>query len=783
MWRPISIVVAVAGLAASLALGGCSPSASTRSSEQAVAPGAQSAGFGSALVGSALVGRGPSEIALDPATHTIYVANGNNDNGPNAGGDTVSVIDSRRCQAAEVSGCEGPWPVIRVGNLPSTIAVDQATDTVYVTDSGGSAVSVFNGSTCNAADTSGCGQQPATVPVGVGPLGIFADPANHTVYIANTNNGKAGSTTVSMLDSTTCNARHLAACPTHAPPTVDVGATPQDVTVDLATDTVYVTTIGARNGWAVFNATTCNATTQSGCTAIGRLAGDSAGPNSAQIDPANDTLYTANYDNTVSAFDLRHCDAADLAGCAAQNPGTVTPFPQTDWEHDLYLAVDVRLHSVYVTYQGDDSLVVIDADRCSGRHPAGCSTLNPPTIHTGASPESVMLDQRTQTIYTVNEAGNDISVIAATRCNATSTAGCRHPAPAFQLANPFESAADPAARTLYVLSSSGIYMIDTAACSTRHLTGCSRTPASTPAGASPDGIAVDGPAHTIYIANSGTGTVSVLDDRTCNATNQSGCGRQHTLQVPGGSPQDIGVDPATGTLYVASSTAKGPDLVSVFSTATCDAASTAGCGQAPAVIKAGPATGASQLGMSLAVNPVTNTIYLTVVATGSHDVYVINGATCDATDHAGCGQTTATINAGFDPWGIAVDQATDTIYTANYANGDYQGTVSVINGATCNGTDHHGCNQVQAKVTAGYGAFALAIDQAAGTIYVVNLQDTSISVINGRTCNRTTHSGCQHIPAKIAVGNYPHAIAIDPAHDTAYISNYDNTISLIRLGP
>ena len=71
------------------------------------------------------MGKGPSELALDPATHTIYVANGNNDNGPNAGGNTVSVIDARHCNAQDVSRCKGPWPTITVGNLPSTIAIDQ----------------------------------------------------------------------------------------------------------------------------------------------------------------------------------------------------------------------------------------------------------------------------------------------------------------------------------------------------------------------------------------------------------------------------------------------------------------------------------------------------------------------------------------------------------------------------------------------------------------------------------------------------------------------------------
>ncbi len=153
------------------------------------------------------------------------------------------MIDARDCQARDVARCKGPWPTITVGNEPSTIAIDQKTDTVYVTNNADNTLSVFNGATCNAGDTSGCGQTPATVPVGVGPLGIFADPVNHTVYVANFDNARRDSTTVSMLDSATCNATHLNACPTHAPPTVDVGSPPDDVDVSQATHTVYVATL------------------------------------------------------------------------------------------------------------------------------------------------------------------------------------------------------------------------------------------------------------------------------------------------------------------------------------------------------------------------------------------------------------------------------------------------------------------------------------------------------------------------------------------------------------
>jgi hypothetical protein len=87
-------------------------------------------GFGFALVGSAPAGAGSSIAAIDEETNTIYVANGNNANGPNAGGNTVSVIDGRRCQGTDVSRCKGPWPTLTVGNEPSNIAIDEATDTL-----------------------------------------------------------------------------------------------------------------------------------------------------------------------------------------------------------------------------------------------------------------------------------------------------------------------------------------------------------------------------------------------------------------------------------------------------------------------------------------------------------------------------------------------------------------------------------------------------------------------------------------------------------------------------
>lgn len=84
-------------------------------------------GSGSALVASAPVGNGPGVVALNPATHTLYVANGFNLNGPEAGDNTISVIDARHCNAHNVSRCKGRWPTITVRNATRSLSTSTPT--------------------------------------------------------------------------------------------------------------------------------------------------------------------------------------------------------------------------------------------------------------------------------------------------------------------------------------------------------------------------------------------------------------------------------------------------------------------------------------------------------------------------------------------------------------------------------------------------------------------------------------------------------------------------------
>ena len=193
---------------------------------------------------------------------------------------------------------------------------------------------------------------------------------------------------------------HLRSLSDHAPADRHrLAGTPTVGAVDPSTQTVYVTVcagtrtsgaepwhqrrVGVRREHLQRDRAIRDATSSARC----QYDTPSTALQGVQVDPANQTLYTANGDNTISAFDLRSCSAADLAGCATDTPGIVT-LPAPGFEVTLWVAVDTANHSVYVTNQKDDSLIVVNANVCNGSDLAGCATLSRPAveIHTGGRP-------------------------------------------------------------------------------------------------------------------------------------------------------------------------------------------------------------------------------------------------------------------------------------------------------------------------------------------------------------------------------------------------------------
>jgi YVTN family beta-propeller protein len=303
-----------------------------------------------------------------------------------------------------------------------------------------------------------------------------------------------------------------------------------------------------------------------------------------------------------------------------------------------------------------------------------------------------------------------------------------------------------------------------------------KVPPTVAVGNGPDGLASDPATHTVYSSNQNDNSVSVVSTAACNAQDTTGCDRQvHSVQA-GGSPQGIAINTATGTIYVANI---GGNTISVINARTCNAVNFSGCGQAPASI---PDPGGP---VALAVDQVTNTIYVANIGdnfSGTTDtVSVINGATCNGTQHSGCAQTPPTVTVGAGPDAVAVDPVTDTVYVANIGGNNQGNTVSVINGATCNGAQHSGCGQVPPSITVGHGPFWIALDQATHTAYTANNTDATVSVINTATCNARQSSGCGQTTPTVPVGTNPWALTVDQALHTVFvINNYDDTLSAIN---
>jgi hypothetical protein len=157
-----------------------------------------------------------------------------------------------------------------------------------------------------------------------------------------------------------------------------------------------------------------------------------------------------------------------------------------------------------------------------------------------------------------------------------------------------------------------------------------------------------------------------------------------------------------------------------------------------------------------------------------------NGVAVDRATNTANAPQTITLGPVFtSPSGVAIDQATDTIYVADLENGEGPGAASVINGAACNAATSAGCGQTPPTVTVGFGPSGIAFNPANRTVVVTNIEDTSVSVIDAATCNAVVTSSCGSTQPELAAGRGPGPVAVDPAAGTIYVSNGDGTVSII----
>jgi len=364
-------------------------------------------------------GPNPQGSVLNPATHTLYVADSK--------GDNVWVYDAATCSAKVISGCARKPATINVGLGPVVVDLDAATDTIYVANGNTNTVSVINGATCNAETTSGCNASPHTVAVGQAPVDLGVDQATDTVYVADWDEGYG--TTISVIDGKTCNGQVSSGCG-KTPAYVTVGTGPAGVTVDQATDTVYAATVAKNNAgtlW-VINGAICNATVTSGCDqkppSLKIGAGSSQWDTVMVIDKTNDTLYADNYtDNTMSMIDVATCNAQVTTGCGRM-PKTVRA---GTGPHPDAFGLNLSTHTIYVANAPTNTLSLLDASTCNATTTSGCARLQSDSLPTGRLPQWVTVNQTTDTLYVPNGDSSNVSVLNGAACNATVQSGCTHP--------------------------------------------------------------------------------------------------------------------------------------------------------------------------------------------------------------------------------------------------------------------------------------------------------------------------------------------------------------------
>jgi len=712
------------------------------------------------------VGANPTGVIADPATHTVYVAN--------SGGNTVSVINGATCNAQVTYGCGQAPATIAAGGGPG-MALNHKTHTLYVTSSPfvttAPTVSVINSATCNATDTSGC-QALATFTVGSGAGILAVDQATDTVYVPNGNG-----TTVSVINGATCNATDTSGCGQIAA-TVTVGSGPASAAIDQASHTVYVGNFNDGTV-SVINGATCNARNTSGCGKAPATVAAGSGITDLAVDPAVGTLYVANtFDGDVSLISTAACNAQHTSGCGQAPPTTpVGSFP-------TWVSLNPLTGTVYVANQEDSNVAAISAATCNATTKSGCRP-RPPAMASGFNAGGAAVDPSTDTVYATSQNNGTVSVLNGATCNATDTSGCTRYAPATAVGSgPQAVAVNQATHTIYVANSNDntVSVISAAACNPAHTSGCNRTWPTVAVGSAPFfGVAVDQATDTVYVTNLGGNTVSVINGATCNALVTTGCGQTPATITAGNGPAGLAINHVTHTLYVANQGFGSGDTVSVINTATCNATDTSGCGQAPATITVGSGP------LPVSVNQATDTIY--VGNNSDSTVSVINGATCNASVTSGCGQAPTTVAVADSPYGLAVDQHTNTVYVANTGNeffatgyANLTSSVSVINGATCNGQVTSGCGQTPFAVPVGGFDWDVAVNPATGQVYVTSIVDSDIAVISGTTCNGQDTSGCQPSLLHLRTGGWPTYIGLDPADGAMYIpDNVDAAVSVFPL--
>ncbi len=228
--------------------------------------GAQGCNFNGEVAAS--TGTNPVAQAVDPTTGTLYIANKSSN--------TISVDSEGTASNPSNYVTTG---TVTTGSGPDAVALDSSVGKVFVANAGGSSLTVFSASTCNQSITTGCSTTTTVASGGhlSAPTALVANGS--TLYVANSNG------TVALYNASTNTYVTTVTLPLLSAPTA--------LAVDVTNGVVYLADgVGGRIEY--FNATTCNASTFSGCSATPATVGVGLDPVALVVAGSAGDLYVAN---------------------------------------------------------------------------------------------------------------------------------------------------------------------------------------------------------------------------------------------------------------------------------------------------------------------------------------------------------------------------------------------------------------------------------------------------------------------------------------------------------
>lgn len=266
-------------------------------------------------------------------------------------------------------------------------------------------------------------------------------------------------------------------------------------------------------------------------------------------------------------------------------------------------------------------------------------------------------------------------------------------------------------------------------------------PASVKVGKDPVALAINEATNRIYVANNAGGSVSVID-----GTNDA---VMATVNV-GALPYVLAVNPVTNKVFVSNTFS---DMITLIDGAT-NATSTIKAGSADSIVidtKRDRAYLIGWEGTSLTVLDSKPAVIGKVKMGGMHlwgmavdeaagKLYVTRAGSAELAIVDEASGSVTNIPTGATPCAVAVNPATNRIYVVNHEDD----TVTVIDG-----------REVKTLATARVGKKpqGIAVDTKANRIYVANVHGDSVSVIDGdrNTVIKTLRAG--HNPYALAVND------------------------------